>query len=252
LLRKLNTLLSAYRHNGLAGIKTIIGRKLLGATQVDASDEYTTWLGFANAGMLQPGNLYCFDYAIKNLPSDAPIIEIGSFCGLSANLITYYKQKHGKTNKLLTCDRWDFENQRGELIGASTIPHTEYREFVKETYCRNVRFFSRDDLPFTIELFSDEFFAAWRSGKEVQDVFGRSLQLGGRISFAFIDGNHSFEFAKRDFENCDEFLESGGFILFDDSADGTDWDVCKIVKDIQAMTRYKLVIKNPNYLFQKE
>ena len=58
---------------------------------ISDEDEYVEWLCFANAGMLDRGNLYCFDYAIRNLPSSAPLIEIGSFCGLSTNLITYYK-----------------------------------------------------------------------------------------------------------------------------------------------------------------
>ena len=49
------------------------------------------------------------------------------------------------------------------------------------------------------------------------DVFGRSFQLGGPISFCYIDGNHTDDLAKRDFENCDRYLEKGGFVLFDDS-----------------------------------
>ncbi len=33
----------------------------------DISNDYVNWLCYANAGMLQRGNLFCFDYAIKNL-----------------------------------------------------------------------------------------------------------------------------------------------------------------------------------------
>lgn len=58
------------------------------ASPIDISDDYVNWLCYANAGMLHRGNLYCFDYAIRNLPSEAPIVEVGSFCGLSANLLT--------------------------------------------------------------------------------------------------------------------------------------------------------------------
>ena len=60
--------------------------------------------------MLDRGNLYLIDYALSHLSSSAPFLEIGSFCGLSANLITHYKRKHGLTNKLFTCDSWKFEN----------------------------------------------------------------------------------------------------------------------------------------------
>ena len=219
----------------------------------DISDEYVEWLCFANAGMLDRGNLYCFDYVIRNLPSSAPLIEIGSFCGLSTNLITYYKKKYNVKNALITSDKWEFEGAyKGSMVGDSPITHDEYRMFVKETYIRNIRMFSRYDLPYTMELNSDEFFSMWSNSKKLTDVLGRDVQLGGAISFCYIDGNHAYEYVKRDFENCHNFLEPGGFILFDDSADGSGWDVCKVVSEIQRSGRYELVIKNPNYLFRKK
>lgn len=248
---RLKSLKDAYKKNGMTGVRRLIGRKLLGPAPIDITEEYVLWLSYANAGMLERGNLYCFDHAIKHLPDDSPIIEIGSFCGLSTNIITYYKQKHEKKNKLITCDRWRFEGGGSGLLGESGISHEHYSAFVKDTFKRNVEMFSRSDLPYTIEAFSDEFFHAWRASAQTQDVFSRIITLGGQISFAFIDGNHSLEFAQRDFHNCDEFLSSGGFILFDDSADGTDWDVCKVVKQVAALGRYELIIKNPNYLFRK-
>lgn len=224
-----------------------------GAQIIDISDEYVEWLCFANAGMLNRGNLYCFDYAIRNLPSGAPIIEIGSFCGLSTNLLSYYKRRHGVSNPLITSDKWEFSGaQEGRTVGYSSIDHKDYRAFVKETYNRNIRMFSSEDLPYTAEMLSDDFFAAWRSSASVRDILGRSLQLGGPISFCYIDGDHSYEYARRDFENCDEFLEGGGFVLFDDSSDGAPWEVCKVVAELRKSKRYELVIKNPNYLFRKK
>ena len=122
--------------------------------------EYMNWLTFANAGMLARGNVFCFHYAIQKLMSESPIVEIGSFCGLSTNMITYLKEKYAVKNPLLTCDRWLFEGaEQGRMLGDSmTITHDEYRLFVKETYIRNVRMFSRYDLPYTMEMLSDEFF----------------------------------------------------------------------------------------------
>jgi hypothetical protein len=219
---------------------------------IDASDDYTIWLSFANAGMLNKGNLYCLDHAISHLPTNDPIVEIGSFAGLSVNLITYYKRKYGRANKLITCDKWDFEGAKpGKMLGESPILHDDYRQFVRDTFIRNVRFFSGYDLPYTVEMFSDELFGAWRSGQASPDVFGRQVQLGGPISFCYIDGNHSYEFARRDFEHTDEFLVSGGFILFDDSADGSKWQVCRVIEEVKASGRYDVVAANPNYLFVK-
>jgi hypothetical protein len=216
--------------------------------------EFMNWLTFANAGMLSQGNAYCFDYAIRNLPSKSPIVEIGSFCGLSTNMITYMKERHGAKNPLVTCDKWLFEgSEGGGMLGDSrTISHEEYREFVKASYIRNVRMFSRHDLPWTIEALSDEFFRAWSAGEKRIDILGREIILGGPISFCYIDGNHSYEFARRDFENTDKHLEPGGFLLFDDSADESQWEVRKVVREVIRTGRYHLVAKNPNYFFRKE
>ncbi len=111
--------------------------------------------------------------------------------------------------------------------------------------------FSRYDLPYTLEMFSEELFEAWRQSQTVTDVFGRAVQLGGPISFCYIDGNHSYECARRDFENSDAFLEAGGFILFDDSADGSGWGVRRVIDEVKSSGNYDRVIENPNYLFRK-
>lgn len=219
----------------------------------DSWTEYMEWLSFANAGMLVRGNAGCFQYAIGHLPSTAAILEIGSFCGLSTNALTYFKQKAGAANTLVTCDPWSFEGaEEGRMLGDSaTISHADYRAFVKETFERNIRFFSRGDLPYSFEATSDTFFDAWAAGGEWRDVFGRDFRLGGPIAFAYIDGNHLYEFARRDFEHCDRFLVPGGFLLFDDSGDDSVWEVRSVVKEVQATGRYHLIAKNPNYFFQK-
>lgn len=215
--------------------------------------DYISWLRFANAGMLDEGNLYCFEYAVRNLHSAKPVIEIGSFCGLSTNLINFYLQMFSKTNKIITCDKWIFEGGENPeaFLPGSSINHKDYKKFVKETFMRNVSFFSKNNLPYTIEVFSDDFFRMWENGIKSNDVFGRDIQLGGDISFAFIDGNHEYEFAKRDFINSDKYLEIGGFILFDDSSDFSSWGVNKVIEEVKQTKRYEVVIKNPNYLFKK-
>jgi hypothetical protein len=257
--KKIQTGVQVYRQQGLAGVAMVFFRKLTGqdtpSSPIDESwTDYLSWLTFANAGMMVRGNVYCMDYAIRNLPSAAPIVEIGSFCGLSTNTITYLKEKHNVKNALVTCDKWIFEGaERGGMLGDSKfITHEEYRQFVKETFLRNVQMFSRYDLPFTIELFSDDFFSSWAAAERRQDIFGREFQLGGPISFCYIDGNHTYEFARRDFDNCDKFLERGGFILFDDSADGSERGVCQVVQEVLETDRYDLVTKNPNYFFKKK
>jgi len=217
------------------------------------NEEYLKWLSFANAGMLHPGNIFCFDHAIKNLPSASPIIEIGSFCGLSTNTITFLLKKYKKENKIFSSDKWLYEgyDSSGNL-GNSNISHEEYRHFVKETFKRNVSFFSKNNLPYTIEVFSDEFFELWDRASELEDVFGRKIKMGGDISFAYIDGNHTYEFTKRDFLNTDKFLVQGGFILFDDTHSLSGFGCAEFMKEMEKDSKYELVMRNPNYLFKKK
>ena len=254
-MKKIVTAVQVFRTRGLRGVLAVVLGKLA-ATEtsdvIDVSDEFTSWLGFVNAGMLTKGNLHCMEYAIQNVEGNEPFLEIGSFCGLSTNLITYFKKKNGVFNRLITCDKWIFEgSDKSETVGDSPIQRTDLRAYVKESYLRNIQMFSRDDLPYTIEMLSNEFFESWEKHLTVTDVLGRALTMGGDFSFCFIDGDHSYEGAKHDFEKCDKHLVQGGFILFDDSDDDSGWGVCDVVREVQEEGRYELVMKNPNYLFRK-
>jgi hypothetical protein len=216
----------------------------------DISDDYIEWLGYANVGMLMPGNLYSFDLAVQNLPTQDPILEIGAFSGLSTNAIAYYLRKHGKTNLFFNCDKWQF----ADWVADEQIcdrPIAEYENFIRDNYRRCLEMFSRDNLPHTIELYSDELFALWAEQASYQDLFGRDVQLGGPISFAYIDGNHAYDYAWRDFENCDRYLVPGGYILFDDSSDHSPHESRKAAQQAARRTNYEVVIKNPNYLLRK-
>jgi hypothetical protein len=216
------------------------------------SDEYINWLTYANAGMLLRGNIYSMRFAIERLPSESPVVEIGSFCGLSTNVMSYLLSVQGKKNKLISCDKWLFESaENGGNIGNSQISHHHYREFVKSTFMRNAEFFSANNKPYTIERTSDEFFALWEKREMTCDVFGRNISLGGKICFCYIDGNHTYEFVKRDFDNVDQYLELGGFVLFDDSSDRDPFGLTRLMTEIRRNQNYELVMKNPNYLFKK-
>jgi hypothetical protein len=243
----------------MSGVNKLAGRILRKAARIIdpprpihlINDEYITWLCYANAGMFEKGNLYSIDYAISHLASTAPILEIGTFCGLSTNVITYFKRKHGVSNRLITCDKWEFENMNGRpKIADSPVLFSEYRTFSKESYIRNINMFSRDDLPFTIEMTANDFFDAWKDRKNCADVLGRTLNLGGPLSFCYIDGNHTYEYAKQDFLHCDSYLENGGFMLFDDST-LAEFSLHKLMPEIMALRRYRLVAENPYHLFQK-
>jgi hypothetical protein len=220
----------------------------------EQTNEFLTWVRFAVPGMLGQGNIDAMEYAIANMPAGKPIVEIGSFCGLSTIVLSYLLDKRSIPTPIYTCDSWKFEGQKlGAPLGDSpSVTHDAYRAFVKSTFKRSMQAFAADKLPYTIECFSDEFFRRWLKNEKTIDVFDRPVTLGGEISFCYIDGNHTYEFAKRDFENTNRVLVSGGFILFDDSADDSSWEVNQLAREITSGHQYELVSKNPNYLFRKK
>lgn len=215
------------------------------------SDEYLTWLQYANAGMLDPGNAYSLDHAINKLANNSAVIEIGSFCGLSTNTIAYLLKKHGKLSPFYTCDNWDVSgvNKSGR-IGNSDITYEKYGEYVKKTFINNTTFFSAQK-PYTVDMDADSFMKKWGNNETVEDVFGRSVSLGGLIGLAYVDGIHSYENVKREFVSIDKFLIIGGHILFDDTSDQDPFGLSRLMKEIKNNKKYELVLKNPNYLFKK-
>lgn len=223
------------------------------------SDPFVTRLQQLVPGMMNPGNLQAFNHVIARLPSEAPIVEVGAFCGLSTNLIAYFKRVHRATNCLVTCDAWDysFKGLTNEpLTPFAGLTGIDFGRYAKQIFEHNARLFSATDLPYAIEAFSDDFFEAWEQGEQRSDLFGRTLQLGGPIAFCFIDGNHDYEFVRSDFLQADRFLEDAGWILFDDSADiGGSPGPRRLMRELRRNRvfgdRYEIVMKNPHYLVRK-
>jgi hypothetical protein len=215
-------------------------------------DETLAWMCCVNPGMLDPGNVWLFDRCIPELPAGA-VVEIGSFCGLSLNHIIYLLIKHERNNPVFSADEWLFE---GALDGApvlhdTSIPAVPYRELVIETFRRNITLFSGHRLPHHIAASSDAFFASWDKGEQKIDFFGRSVMMGGPIALAYIDGDHSYEQSLKDFENVDCYLQVGGFVIFDDSADWTSWGSHRAARETAGRKNYEIVDRAPNYCIRK-
>jgi hypothetical protein len=240
---------SALRHTANRLDRKLINNHL----ETKQANEFLAWVRFAVPGMLGQGNVNAMEYALANMPPGKPILEIGSFCGLSTVVLSYLFDKRSKNTPIFTCDKWEFEGQQlGAPLGDSpSVTHDVYRAYVRGIFISSMQTFAANRLPYAIECFSDEFFRCWFANEKTVDVFDRPVTLGGKISFCYIDGNHTYEFAKRDFENTDRALVSGGFILFDDSADGSHWEVNQLTREIASGHQYELVLRNPNYLFRK-
>ncbi|MBT8339771.1 MAG: class I SAM-dependent methyltransferase [Desulfatitalea sp.] len=221
--------------------------------KANKDEEFLNWVYFAVPGMLTPENVEAMRYAIANMPIGRPVVEIGSFCGLSTTVLSYLLSKRLGATLFFTCDKWEFEGQQTgkPLCDSLPVTHDDYQAYVKETFLRTMHTFAPNALPHTIECISDDFFRRWFANETVLDVFGREVKMGGSIGFCYIDGNHTYKYAKRDFENVDKVLVPGGLILFDDSADGSPWEVNILTREIAAENKYDLISKRPNYLFRK-
>jgi hypothetical protein len=214
-------------------------------------DDFMTWMQSIIPGWLRQGNLEAFAYCLARLPSDAPIIEIGSWAGLSLNHLILLLRRAGRQNPVFSVDEWKFGPAGHGLIKRSHISYDAYRAHVMETFRRNVTLFSGDRLPHHIELSSDAFFAAWAGSEQRVDFFGNAVQLGGPIAFAYIDGRHTYEQSTKDFQNVDGYLEPGGFIIFDDSEDFGHLGSTRTAQEAAMLARYEVVAKNPNYCLRK-
>lgn len=216
-----------------------------------ASDAGLAWLTRSIPGWLHPGNIAAFDLVIWDLPAGA-VVEIGSYAGLSLNVLHYLLRRSGRTNALFSADTWIFEVSNDPLaVGPAGLSGEERRTAIAETFERAVRLNCRGDLPHHLELVSDAFFAAWSEGTALTDFFGQRATPGGPIAFAYIDGDHGAEQSWRDFENTAKHLAPGGFVLFDDSADGTHWGCHASAVRAAATPGFTLVSTSPNYLIRK-
>ena len=208
--------------------------------------------------MLVPGNLKLMDYAIQHMPEGGQILEIGCWAGFSANLILHLTRKYERKVALLSCDPWIYEGIEDELgkkneriDGHDHILRVDYMNYIYRAYMQAAYLFSPDNLPKTFRLTSDAFFEHFAQGSTLVDIFGESRKLEESFSFCYIDGNHAYDFVKRDFENVGKYLLPQGFILLDDSGDGAPFGSARLMEEIKRNPDYRIVAKNPNYLLQK-
>jgi hypothetical protein len=217
-----------------------------------AADEYVQHLQFVVGGFLDAGNVRAIDCALHRMPATGAVVEIGTFLGLSTNILAYALHKYGRTRPFFTCDPWCFAGGDRPKAGYFSTGTPEYREWVLGTYREATSLFSRGLEPWSVDSTSAEFFAAWRARGKRTDVWGRECELGGPIAFAYVDGAHTYELVRQDFVDVDEHLAPGGLILFDDSTpEGGYPDVVRVATEAARHPRYRLIMNAPNVLVQK-
>lgn len=209
-------------------------------------------------GMLHEGNIYLMDYAIQHMPDEGIVFEIGSYAGLSTNVMLHLLDKYDKKHRFVGCDAWvyeGFKDHKGiideHIDGKPSVSRNDYVVYLKNAFVNAANLLHPNAKPYTCHLTSDAFFEKWNAANEFTDVFDRTFSVQQEISFSYIDGDHSYEQTKRDFENVDSKLKVNGFILLDDSANHLNFGSSDFIKEIKNNPKYKIIDNNPNYLIQK-
>ncbi|MBS2040279.1 class I SAM-dependent methyltransferase [bacterium] len=172
--------------------------------------------------------------------------------GQSTNVLVYLLRKYGRTEPVFSCDPWEFGSD-SYTEGDSILQRPGFAEFAQEAFKLNCRFFSQGQEPKTFALTSDSFFEQWREESELTDIFGRSGKLGGPISFAFVDGLHTAEAVRRDFQNVDTWLLPGGYVLLDDTGYDSPYPDCRqFAFSLLKHPGYEVIRRSPNFLFRKK
>lgn len=229
------------------------------------ADEYTQRLIASVAGMTHPGNLAAFDHAIAHMPA-GDVLEIGTFCGQSALVLDHLMRKYERDARLFCADIWMYLGMRdGDtfvspadkldylrcVAGRQDLTRDAYQAHIKASFIANCRCFAADRLPHAFDERSDAFFTAWEARGIDTDMFGAPVELGGSLAFCYIDGDHSYTQARRDFDNAAKHLAVGGFVLLDDSMDGCGMGSADVAQQVHKDPAFELVSAAPNYLFRK-
>ncbi|MBA3679886.1 MAG: class I SAM-dependent methyltransferase [Bacteroidetes bacterium] len=207
--------------------------------------------------MLLDGNIFLMDHAIKNMPENSCVFEIGCFGGHSSVGLLHLIKKHKRSADLYACDCWVYEgfnDHTGKIEdhfdGYTSLKREDFMNYVKANYQEAVKLFHPEKLPYTVALTSDEFFNRINNKNECIDLFDRKVKLPA-IGFAYIDGGHSYEQCKKDFINIDKHLINKGFVLFDDSSKKMKFGSALFIKEMMENPGYELIDQNPNFLFKK-
>ncbi len=206
-------------------------------------------------GMTSLSNIYLMDKAIALLPENCAVLEIGSFCGQSAVILSHLLRKHNKKATVVCVDPFIFEgwqdrfhnagNRISEFVGDHpTISRKEYLKFVEDSFHTNVSFFCQEPKPVLYKMESDDFFYQWQKGN-IPEL--KNMKLG----FSYIDGNHSKVAAINDARNCLQQTVNGGWILMDDTNPKSKLGSADAGKEICQWKELELADQNPNLLFRK-
>lgn len=143
------------------------------------------------------------------------IVEIGSWWGKSAFVLTWLARCYGIPSKLLCVDPWMndclIQNDEKGLVDRVPVDADE----ALTVFQLNLLAYAGGMVNY-LRLPSIEAAREYRRSRVVtSDAFGET-QYDGRIALLHIDGNHSYENARADMLGWCELVVPGGWIIVDD------------------------------------
>ena len=150
------------------------------------------------------------------------ILEIGTYDGGTL----FFLSKFANPNAIIITMDLPFI-RRGVGYSPAKIPF--YKSFRKEK--QKIHFIRKNS-------------QAISTIKKVENIL-----KGRKIDVLFIDGDHSYEGVKKDFENYSPFVKKGGIIAFHDIIEHPSETKCEVSKfwnEIKDNYEYKKIISNPN------
>lgn len=156
----------------------------------------------------------------KAIPSNAIVVEIGSYIGSSSCFIAKGLKGDGK---LICIDTWGNHYMKYDARDTDADVRDTYKEFVVNTRAYRTKI---------IEI------RKW-STEAIQDIKNITKQ----IDFLFIDGDHNYEAVKKDWDLYKNLLKYGSFVAFHD----TEWadGVQRVIKE-DVSNKAELFKKLPN------
>lgn len=170
--------------------------------------------------------LYLTALYTKGLEGD--VLEIGSWCGRSSVVLGKAAQQLGV--KLHCVDLFPnkedwYENADGTYSFAVEIDGEKYGGYgtqtvYKEPFENAILSMYNKQNKGTLEIFKENIKNRGLENiikpyKGDSSVFDKIFQ--GKLRFAFVDGDHSYEATRKDIEVVENYLVCGGFIAFDDA-----------------------------------
>jgi len=222
-------------------------------------DEYIERVLVTVPGMLHRGNIPLMESAIAAITTEDPVLEIGAYCGQSTVVLSYLLEKHKRKNAIWTVDPfvylgvhdanpptdWYLEH----LPGFGRIARTDFTQFVCASWKRNTSFFCADRDIRLFEQGSSAFFQQIREEARSNAQADVSPKPEPVFAFCVIDGDHSYEAAWLDLNNCIAFTRPGTRILMDDTHPRSSLESARVAREAARLPALHLETREPNAVF---